>query len=391
MTDPFPIPDVQGLVPTHELEWAAMARKIVRDVLQVAPHERVILSADPYFGGAPLQELRLELQRVRAIELATILHWTPDLSQLRAVNGVSTDADHAAAEDAAMAGLFDAADIFIWMMNDTRHGRKTIAEGQTEKALESWPGRSVHFHWFHDPNNRDPVDPINKAIDLVYQRAILELDYPALSRRMRSLADSLSNQTVRITDSAGTDIRFALGPKFHLNDGDATREKMAGVTNARDREEEIPCGALRAIPLEGTADGVIAFERGFGFPVAGYGIDLGKFLDSGLRIHFSGGRITRLETDRGDQARLDELWAAETGDKDRLGEIVLGCNPLLTPVKGSTFQPYFGFGDGIVRLTIGENIESGGRYRSSTHRWLYLNEATLEAGPVTLVDGGRIA
>jgi hypothetical protein len=59
------------------------------------------------------------------------------------------------------------------------------------------------------------------------------------------------------------------------------------------------------------------------------------------------------------------LWAEETGDKeDRLGAMVLGCNPLLTPVAGSTFAPYYGYGDGVLRLTIGEDLESGGSYRT---------------------------
>ena len=36
--------------------------------------------------------------------------------------------------------------------------------------LADWPGRGLHFHWFHDPNDPDPESPGNKAIDLVYQQ-----------------------------------------------------------------------------------------------------------------------------------------------------------------------------------------------------------------------------
>ena len=36
LTDPFPIP-YQGLAPTHALDWQAMAKKIVRDVLKLEP------------------------------------------------------------------------------------------------------------------------------------------------------------------------------------------------------------------------------------------------------------------------------------------------------------------------------------------------------------------
>jgi hypothetical protein len=99
--------------------------------------------------------------------------------------------------------------------------------------------------------------------------------------------------------------------------------------------------------------------------------------------------VVRVETD-GDQAALDREWARETGDKDRLGELVLGCNPLLHPVAGSTFQPYHGFGDGVLRLTIGENLESGGKNRSSLHRWLMFLDADIAAGGERVVAGGKL-
>ena len=178
-------------------------------------------------------------------------------------------------------------------------------------------------------------------------------------------------------------------PRFHVNDGDASRAKAAAAASPRDREEEIPCGALRTIPLRDTVEGVIALRAGFGFPTMGNGLDIDRWLDQGLRFHFEGGRIRSLETD-GDQAALDRAWQAETGDKDRLGEIVLGCNPLLRRVDGLAFPPYHGFGDAVLRLTIGENIESGGQNRSSLHRWLMFFDADIRAGGDLIVSKGRL-
>ena len=388
LTDPFPIP-YQGLAPTHALDWAGMAKTIVRDVLKLAPHERVILSANPHCGGAMLEAVREEIQRARAIELATILHWTPGVAALRNPAGCKADREDAAREDAAMQGLFSAADVFIWLQNDWRTKWRGQAVGQTEYVLETWPGRSVHFHWFHDPRNPDPDHPANKAIDRVYQAAVLDLDYAALRRTMDTLARKMAGQIVQVTDPAGTDIRFRMTAKFHKNNGDASRERIAGVTSARDREEEIPCGALRTIPAIESVEGTIAIARDFGFPSAGYGLDVAQFFDKGLRFNFRGGRVVKLETG-GDQALLDTLWAQQSGDKDRLGEFVLGCNPLLQPVPGSGFQPYYGFGDAVLRLTIGENIESGGANRSSLHRWLMLLNATIRANGETLVENGKL-
>ena len=366
-----------------------MAQKLVGDVLRLERHERVLISADPYCGGAMLEAVRAEIQRAGAIELATILHWTPALTALRKPDGTKPDPADARAEDEAMRGLFANADVFLWLQNDWRSPRSTMTIGQSELILETWPGRSIHFHWFHDPGNPDPDHPSNKALDLVYQDAVLNLDYGQLRRRMQGLVSRMAERELRITTPAGTDLRFRTGAGFHVNDGDASRAKAAAAASPRDREEEIPCGALRTIPLRDTVEGVIALKAGFGYPTMGNGLDVDRWLDQGLRFHFEGGHIRRVETD-GDQAALDRAWQAETGDKDRLGEMVLGCNPLLRRVDGLAFPPYHGFGDAVLRLTIGENIESGGQNRSSLHRWLMFFDADIRAGGDLIVSKGRL-
>ena len=388
LTDPFPAPH-QGLAATHRLDWEAMARKVVRDVLQLERGERVILSADPYCGGAMLDAVRAEIQRAGGIELATLLHWTPALTALRGADGCKPDAADARAEDEAMRKLFAAADVFLWLQNDWRSARSTIPIGQSERILETWPGRGVHFHWFHDPGNPDPDHPSNKALDLVYQDAVLNLDYARLARRMRELVASTADRELHISSPAGTDLRLRTTTRFHVNDGDASRAKAAGARSPRDREEEIPCGAVRTIPVPDSVEGIVALRGGFGYPTMGYGLDIDRWLDQGLRFYFEAGRIRRVETD-GDQASLDRAWAAETGDKDRLGELVLGCNPLLRRIDGLGFPPYHGFGDAVLRLTIGENIESGGRNRSSLHRWLMFFDADIRAGREPIVQNGRL-
>jgi hypothetical protein len=387
-TDPFPIPH-QGLTPTHRLDWEAMARKVVRDVLRLERHERVLISADPYCGGAMLEAVRAEIQRAGGIELATMLHWTPALTQLRKPDGTRPDLADAAAEDEAIRGLFGLADVYLWLQNDWRSPRATHTVGQSERILETWSGRSVHFHWFHDPGNPDPDHPSNIALDHVYQDAVLTLDYGALRRRMRDLVARMAERELRVRTPDGTDLRFRTGARFHVNDGDASKAKAAAATSPRDREEEIPCGAVRTIPLRDSVEGVISIRKGFGFPTSGNGLDIDRWLDQGLRLHFERGFIRRVETD-GDQAALDRAWSAETGDKDRLGEMVLGCNPLLRRIEGLAFPPYHGFGDAVLRLTIGENIESGGENRSSLHRWLMFFDADISAGDDMLVSKGRL-
>ena len=219
---------------------------------------------------------------------------------------------------------------------------------------------------------------------------MLNLDYTDLKRTHETLARKMADQTVRVTDPQGIDISFRVTDQFHMNHGDASRARISRMTNARDKEQEIPCGCFRTIPLRDTVEGVISIQKDFGFPAAGYGLDVNQFFGKGgLRFVFKSGRVIKAETS-GDQQALDRLWAEQTGDKDRLGELVLGCNPLLRPVPGSGFQPYFGFGDAVLRLTIGENIESGGQNHSSLHRWLMFLESTISVGGEALVENGKL-
>ncbi|MBL8386586.1 MAG: hypothetical protein JNM90_26110 [Burkholderiales bacterium] len=389
--DPFPIPGHQGLAPTHELPWERIARTLVQRILRLGRHERVILSADPYFGGAALDAVRVEIQRARAIELATVLHWTPQLARLRAPHGRYADPEDDAAETAAMRGLFAAADVFILLMNDRRGGR-TVATSQSDQVVDGWrTGRSVHLHWFHDPAIPDPAHPVNRALDLVNARAVTDLDYDRLRIDMQALAARMRGARVRVFDAAGTDLSFTAGAHFHLNYGDASRERALAMASGRDREEEVPPGSLRNIPEPDSADGVVVFPRARDgeSPALGRGMDMRAFADAGLRFVFRRGRVVALETG-GDQRELERLWARETGDRDRLGELVLGCNPLLNPVPGSTFLPHYGFGAGVVRLILGDNRLSGGSFASSFHRWLMWGDASIEVDGRLIVDRGRL-
>jgi hypothetical protein len=65
-------------------------------------------------------------------------------------------------------------------------------------------------------------------------------------------------------------------------------------------------------------------------------------------------------------------------------------SPKLTLLPGIDAIPYFGYGAGIIRLSLGDNQESGGAWRSSYHQWLFLTDATVRAGGRTVVEEGRL-
>lgn len=389
--DPFPLPHHQGLAPTHAIDWEAIARTVVRRILAVQRAERVIISADPYYGGAPLEAVRCEVQRAGALELATILHWSPAVGGMRLPNGRHPDPGLDRAETAAMKQLFSCADVFILLMNDRRRAYRTVATSQSDEVVNEWPGgRAAHLHWFQDPRYPDPSHPVNLAHDRVNEKAIVELDYEWMRRMMERMVEMVRGRELRLTDNAGTDLRFRAGVRFHTNYGDASRERMARFTSGRDREEEVPVGSFRFIPEPGSAQGRVVFpSRKDGEAMAlGRGFEVHPFTSAGLAFEFRDGKAVSVETG-GDQQALAKAWAAETGDKDVLGEVILGCNPLLNEVPGSSFLPHYGFGAGVVRLILGDNILSGGSFRSTFHRWLTWNDASLEVEGRPLIEQGR--
>ncbi|MGE0803697.1 MAG: hypothetical protein AB7G13_10855 [Lautropia sp.] len=390
--DPFPESRHPSFGTTQAVDWTRIASTLVRRILAVQRGEKVIFSADPYYGGAALDAFRCEIQRVGALELATILHWSPTVAQLRLPNGRHPDPELDRIETAAMKALFSCADVFVLLMND-RRGRRTLATSQSDEVVDGWTrGRAVHLHWFQDPAFPDPSHPVSLAHDRVNEAAIVDLDYDWIRSLMQRMVDRMSGRELHLTDEAGTDLRFRAGVRFHTNYGDASRERMAGFTSGRDREEEVPVGSFRFIPEPGSARGRIVFpRRRDGEPPAlGRGFHTQPFVDAGLTFEFRDGQVVGMETG-GDQQALVRSWSQETGDKGGLGEIVIGCNPLLQPVPGSTFLPHYGFGAGVVRLILGDNTLSGGTTRSSFHRWLTWSDATLAVDGRLVIDrGGQV-
>jgi hypothetical protein len=153
LSDPFPIPG--RAAPTHAIAWDAIACSIVPDRLKVERNER------SFSAPTPITAARCSTPSApncsgRAIELATILNWTPALTALRDPDGCKPDPADARAEDGAMLDLFECADIYIWLQSDWRSKHSTYAIGQSEGVLAQWQGRGLHFHWFHDPQDPDP-------------------------------------------------------------------------------------------------------------------------------------------------------------------------------------------------------------------------------------------
>jgi leucyl aminopeptidase (aminopeptidase T) len=214
------------------------------------------------------------------------------------------------------------------------------------------------------------------AFTRLYETA-LDIDYAALSAHQQRAIDAMRGRELHLTTPLGTDLRVQVRADswFHKGDGRMDRERAAQARAVRDREMELPAGALRFVPdVTTTAGRLVVPSWGGGRTVT---------------FEFEAGRIVQVTAVEG-QASVDAAWGQATGDKDRLAELVLGFNPRL-PAEGPGGRlPYYGYGAGILRISLGDNWESGGSNSSSLEAWFYITDATVTAGDTRIVEAGRL-
>jgi len=185
---------------------------------------------------------------------------------------------------------------------------------------------------------------------------------------------------VQVTTPAGTDIRFRIGDRpVNRQDGDASRARTDDGVILIDREIELPCGAVRVAPLEETVTGVIAFppSQWNGRPV------------SGLKLRFEKGRVVSVTAESGKENVLAEMdRGGEAGRRFR--EFALGFNPDLAVPEMNPWIPYYGYGAGVVRLSLGDNSELGGAVSGGYVRWNFFTDATVTVGGQAWVKNGTL-
>ena len=249
-----------------------------------------------------------------------------------------------------------------------------------QDVLRGGRGRTVHFHWAGKTSFEMEELPVDALADQVYQTALLDTDYPALGEKLAAFEAALRQGTVRVTTPAGTDIGFEVGDRpVTRQDGDASAARAAGARNLIDREVELPAGAARVSPLLETVEGSIAF------PPAIWG---GERVEE-LVLRFEGGRVVEVEAASGRDGVLAEMEAGgEAASTFR--ELAVGLNPLLAIPEGEEWIPYYGYGGGVVRLSMGDNTELGGSVSGGYVRWNFFTDATVTVGGEEWVRDGRL-
>ena len=250
-----------------------------------------------------------------------------------------------------------------------------------QDVLRGGRGRTVHFHWAGATSFEMEELAVDDRVDRLYQTAVLDTDYAALADTLTAFETALKSGPVRVTTPAGTDLTFLVddGPVTR-QDGDASAARADLARNLIDREVELPAGAARVLPVLESVVGRIAF------PPAQWGGERAE----GVVLHFEGGRVVEVEADAGRDGVVREI--EEAGEAGRIfRELGVGFNPLLAMPEGEEWIPYYGYGDAVVRLSLGDNTELGGSVGGGYVRWNFFPDATVTVGGEVWVEGGRLA
>jgi leucyl aminopeptidase (aminopeptidase T) len=367
--------------PQLTFDYPAMASRIVRQ-LALRPGERVLLVAHPGTFGELMTHLRYEVMRQGGTDVGVVEVLEEPVPASFDPAVLERGARDARAAYKAMFRDVDAA-IMMPGANTSHPAYLAMQDWLKDDLAERRGRRTIHFHWVEGGSAYamagQPL-PARFAIDRFYQRALLETDYQALGDVQRRFEAALRTADVHITSPAGTDLRFRVGDRpVNRQDGDASRARAAAGTVLIDKEIELPSGAIRVAPIEESVEGVVVFppSQWNGRPV------------EGLRLRFARGRVTEATATSGQEAVEAEMRAA--GDAGRaFREFALGLNPLLAVPERGPWIPHYGYGAGVVRLSLGDNTELGGNVTGGYVRWNFFTDLTVTVGGTTWVRDGRL-
>lgn len=321
--------------PKASIDYAKLAERITT-ALAPRQGEKYFMRPDPGYFEALLPALHDTLRKAGAIETKNL----------------------------------DEAQIYLWL--PLRPGGPGLPAEERARVKE-WtskggPRRQLHFHWGEGSVLTDGLYGKHEpAFDALYQTA-LDIDYKELSAAQDEFVEKLRKQAVRVKTPAGTDISFRIGNRpINKQDGDASASRAEQAKMAIDRDIELPSGVVRVAPLEETVTGVIVI------PQARFGAAEAK----GVKLTFKAGKVIKVEA-KENLGAVNEYLKAGGKAAYSFREFAIGTNPKLEHIPGTEALPYYGYGKGIVRLSLGDNEELGGNVRGGFVRWLFFPDATVQ-------------
>jgi hypothetical protein len=248
------------------------------------------------------------------------------------------------------------------------------ASAEEENGLAAWLESGKGRQLIVDPLDADAID----------------IDYTALSARMKKTIRLLRSGIVRVKTSEGTALQFHLGKRpFNSQDGDASATRAAKAVVPADRTIRLPAGALRVAPEESTVQGRLVVPRAR--------FDAFVATDLQLFFQYARGRATEVKCCDRQVPFPDAATAAPLGsfvarynDGVPFGEFAIGLNPKLVSLDGEGPMAPVGYGPGgggalplnTVRVCVGDNLALGGNVRGvygGPVRCFDLRNATVES------------
>jgi aminopeptidase len=338
------------------IPYDRLARRIV-DALHVQKGERVLLRYDPATLG-PLEPAVRRLFVEKGLVVDTLNYGpAPDLQD-----------------------RLDRTDIYIWLPAGANAPTPEDQRQALARWLDAGKGRQIHFHWADGTVDPDGKAGVHSAVfDRMYVDA-LDIDYAKLSAAQDKVIAKLRSGEVHVTTPDGTDVRFRVGDRpFNKQDGDASKARTDRARMRVDREIELPAGVIRVAPLEATVNGVLVIPQA-------------RLLDdvraTGIRMELVTGKIVKATATTGED-RL-HVFLASSPTLTSFRELGLGFNPKLAVPPGSPYLPYYGYGDAVVRMSLGDNTELAGAVRGGASRWLFFPDATVTIGDERVVVSGHL-
>ena len=351
--------------------WEAIADKLL-ERSDLVKEEKVVLIAKPGEFDPLIELLAEKINKTGAIYLGTFsvnssvkpVKWETDF--IRKAKG-KTKKD--------LTDYLMQVDLGIMMPGASP---SDVEYASMQDVLRRDKGRTIHFHWSGAYNLSGETIEIDNIKNEYYQKVFLETDYIKLGKIQRSFEDDIRNKWIKISTPRGTNIKFKIGNRpVTKQDGNASSKREKQL-NLIDREIELPSGAIRVAPIEETVEGTIAFPNS---------IWSGKKVE-GLVLTFDSGKVINIESSTGKEAVKTELDSAgEAGYSFR--EFALGFNPLLAIPEENPWIPYYGYGAGVVRLSLGDNSELGGNVKGGYVRWNFFTNANVKVGDDIWVKGGK--
>jgi len=367
----------EELVQVMDRSERALAQKVIQDSLRVTGSDIVVINTWDWTSSLA-SALALECFRAGADTLMTL--YTDDFyfEHMRILSE-----DDLRQTSRHCLELADYASVEIFLGGPQNHSR--FKDVPASKMAATAQGEKAHMEKNRQRRIRTAIlefSVVHPQVAKTYRfdyakwkrtvRSAVMIDYGKVSKFGARLASTLEQgHTIHITQGRDTDLSLEIAGRVPY--------VFDGVIDEKDLEQgqvvmSLPSGTVEMAPIETSADGRVRFD--VSLPRSGR-------LVQGMSWRFEDGILTQFSADRNVGA-IRNRWQMATGDKGRIGSLILGINP----------QAKLGFNidtlaQAAVSIGIGRNRHLGGLNDTDFAVAGTLSRANVELDETPIIRNGR--